>query len=47
MNGKQARALRKIAEANTDGDDLRAKEATKTIKKIYKLFKRDGGGRTK
>lgn len=40
MNGKQSRALRKIAEANTDGDHLRAKFATKTIKKAFKEFKR-------
>lgn len=39
MNGKQARALRKIAEANTDGDELRAKIAAKTIKKAFKKYK--------
>lgn len=40
MNGKQARALRKIAEANTDGDEHRKKAAEKLIKKGFKQFKR-------
>lgn len=39
MNGKQSRALRKIAEANTEGDQDRAKIATKIIKKAFKKYK--------
>jgi len=48
MNGKQARALRKIAAMNTNGDELRQKVAEKIIKKGFKEFKRsDGARRTK
>lgn len=47
MNGKQARALRKIAEANTD-NTASSKIATKIIKQGFKQFKRsDGARRTK
>lgn len=45
MNGKQARALRKIAEANTDGDKLRTDKATKILKESFKQFKRSDGVR--
>lgn len=46
MNGKQARALRKIAEANNE-DKAKQKHAGKIIKQGFKQFKRDGGGRNK
>ncbi len=39
MNGKQARALRKIAEANTD-NTASNKIANKIIKKGFKQFKK-------
>ena len=39
MNGKQARALRKISEANTD-NTASSKIANKIIKKGFKQFKR-------
>ncbi len=40
MNGKQARALRKIAAMNTNGDKEREKVAIKIIKKGFKEFKK-------
>jgi len=40
MNGKQARALRKIAELNTDGDEHRARAAKKIIKQGFKQYKK-------
>lgn len=46
MNGKQARALRKIAQLNTEGEASN-KIATKIIKKGFKQFKRTQGGQTK
>lgn len=45
MNGKQARSLRKIAEANTDGDKLRRDKANKILKQSFKQFKRSDGAR--
>jgi hypothetical protein len=48
MNGKQARALRKVAQLNTEGDKQRERVANKIIKKGFKEFKRsDGARRTK
>jgi hypothetical protein len=47
MNGKQARALRKIAQLNTE-DKASNKIANKIIKKGFKQFKRsDNASRTK
>jgi|688.fasta_scaffold275715_2 hypothetical protein len=47
MNGKQARALRKIAQLNTE-DKASSKIANNIIKKGFKQFKRSGNvGRTK
>jgi len=44
MNGKQARALRKIAEANNE-DKAKQRHATKIIKQGFKQFKRSDGVR--
>ena len=47
MNGKQARALRKIAQLNTEGE-ASSKIANKIIKKGFKQFKRsDSASRNK